>query len=71
MRCVVLAAVLALATPVVAAAQVKYERNDKGEWTYERKDGRTFLKEEQKRDQYPSEFKDGRREVADLGVNLP
>ena len=51
MRCVVLAAVLALATPVVAAAQVKYERNDKGEWTYERKDGRTFLKEEQKRDQ--------------------
>lgn len=46
-----------------AAAQEKFETNDKGEWTYERKDGRRELKQEQRLDQYKSEYKDGRREV--------
>ena len=46
-----------------ASAQDKFERNEKGEWTYERKDGRHELKEEQTLDQYKYEYKDGRREV--------
>jgi hypothetical protein len=62
MRFVIIAA-LALTLPTAAAAQERFERNDKGEWVYERKGARSFLKEERKLDQYTSEYKDGRREV--------
>ena len=58
-----LALVLLAVVAAPAAAQEKYERNDKGEWTYERKDGRREIKEERKLDQHVSEYKDGRREV--------
>ena len=57
------AALLVFGLAAPAAAQVKYERNDKGEWTYEPR-GRGFeAKEERKLDQYKSEFKDGQREI--------
>lgn len=52
-----------LAASAPALAQETLDHNDKGEWTYERKDGRVELKEEQKLDQYKSEYKDGRGEV--------
>jgi len=60
------AAVVALSAFVAAlpaSAQEKFERNEKGEWTYERKGYGADVKEEQKLDQHKYEYKDGRREV--------
>jgi hypothetical protein len=59
---IALAAALTLAGGA-AAAQEKFEHNEKGEWAYELKDGPVELKREQKVDQYKSEFKDGRLEI--------
>ena len=57
-------ALLSLAAwSAAATAQDKFEHNEKGEWTYEWDDGRHVLKEEQKLDQYKSEYKDAQREV--------
>ena len=54
--------VLFAAGATAAVAEEKYERNGRGEWTYERKDAGGEVKQEQRSDHFKSEFKDGRRE---------